>query len=169
MGIADLQLIFQKYGSEIETFLTRRTSCPETAADLTQEVFLRMLKPIQQGDIGNMRAYLYRAATNLAINHHVAEQRRANIRCQTPDAASEPVESRSPEYQSIHSQRIGLMSEALSELSPLAQQVFYLARIEGMKQAEIANKLDIHITTVEKNLSKAVRHCFNAVLLAEKS
>ncbi len=38
-------------------------------------------------------------------------------------------------------------------LSPLAQQIFIRTRTEGMKQAEVAAKLNIHITTVVKNLA----------------
>nr|WP_243749457.1 RNA polymerase sigma factor [Pseudoteredinibacter isoporae] len=160
-----VRALFLKYGQEIEAFLTRKLSCPHSAADLTQEVFLRVLRSGTniQTDVQNTRAYLYKIAVNLAINHQSREQRLPMVDVDE-DSVPESVDNRNPERITSDKQRLQRMSDALLELSPLSQKVFVLVRIRGMKQLEVARVLGIHITTVEKNLAKAVRHCYERSL-----
>lgn len=157
---------FEKYKREIEKFLTRRLSCPDAAADITQDVFLRLLRsPANvKEEIGNVRAYLYKIASNAAINHNLSEKRRRELFESTSADTEKQIDDRTPERITSNKQQLEKMADALKELSPLAQQVFVLARIKGMKQTEVAAKLNIHITTVEKNLSKAVKHCYSRIL-----
>lgn len=152
-------------------FLTRRLACAETAADLTHELFLNLLNPTGNKalNIDNVRAYLYRAAANMAINHQTAERRRQKLINSCAENTTEPANTLTPERITSDEERLRLMTQALQELSPLAQQIFVLTRIQGLKQKEVAEKLDIHITTVEKNLSRAVRHCYARILQAEQA
>ncbi|MEM0911352.1 MAG: RNA polymerase sigma factor [Pseudomonadota bacterium] len=170
MRITELKHVFSQFGTEIEQFLTHRTGCPETAADLKQELFLRVLKSSleQKPAIKNMRAYLYRAAANIAVDHQRSLKRRSVISVPVEDNVAEPLEFRTPERHTISKQRLTALNHALTELSPLAQECFYLARIEGMKQADIARKLNVHVTTVEKNISRAVKHLFISVQQSDK-
>lgn len=168
MNDATARSLFIEYSDEIKTFLTRRINCPDTAADLTQEVFLRFMRaPDKQGKVHNMRAYLYKTAANIATNHFVDERRRQDLWKKAEDASPEQIETRTPESITYDGQRLKTVATALKELSPLAQQIFILTRIKGMKQQEVATKLDVHITTVEKNLSKAVRHCYASIMDSE--
>ena len=47
--------------------------------------------------------------------------------------------------------------EALGELPPKCREVFMLNRFEGLKYAEISERLEISIKTVEAQISKALR------------
>lgn len=155
-----VRTLFLKYGQEIEAFLARKLSCPHSAADLTQEVFVRVLRSRTniQTDVENTRAYLYKIAVNLAINHQSCEKRLPMVSVDEEEIP-ESIDNRTPERITSDKQRLQRMSEALLELPPLSQKVFVLVRIRGMKQLEAARVLGVHITTVEKNLAKAVRHC----------
>ena len=161
-----ISALFTNYQKEIKTFLNKWLNCEHTAEDLTQEVYLSLIKQqtaLTPNNIHNIRAYLYKAAKNIAINHQIAEQRRNVLWI----AANEPIEKNntiSPERLMGGTQTLHILNNALAELPLLTQQVFILIRINGMKQKEAANKLGIHITTVEKNLSKAVRHCYSCVI-----
>ncbi|MBL4632113.1 MAG: RNA polymerase sigma factor [Paraglaciecola sp.] len=161
-----ISTLFTNYHKEIKTFLRKKTNCVHTAEDLTQEVYLSLIKKptaLTQNSIHNVRAYLYKAAKNIAINHQIAEQRR-NLLWIT---ANEPIEKKNtitPERLMADTQKLHILNNALAELPLLTQQVFILIRINGLKQKDAAKKLGIHITTVEKNLSKAVRHCYSSVI-----
>jgi len=161
-----ISALFTNYQKEIKTFLNRRTNCEHTAEDLTQEVYLSLMKnekSPQKSNIDNIRAYLYKTAKNIAINHHVAEQRRKAL-WQVSTETIEINNTITPERVISDTQKLHTLNNALAELSPLTQQIFILTRVNGMKQKEVAIKLGIHITTVEKNLSKAVRHCYASVI-----
>lgn len=161
-----IDTLFADHRREIESFLTKKCNCPETAADLTQEVYLRLLEKQTLTNESNVRAYLYKTAKNIAINHQISDQRRQKL-WQSASEPTEKINTISPERVTSDTQKLAELNSALSELPLLCQQVFILTRIKGMKQKEVATKLGIHITTVEKNLSKAVRHCFASVLEME--
>src|SRR5690606_36917825 len=55
----DFQALFRKHAQELDRFLRRRGHNVETAADLTQDTFLRMMTATPQGQANNPRAYLY--------------------------------------------------------------------------------------------------------------
>ena len=161
-----ISALFTNYHKEIKNFLNRIINCEHTAEDLTQEVYLSLMKKevsSKKNQINNIRAYLYKTAKNIAINHQVAEQRR-KVLCQVSHESIETNNAITPERVIGDTQKLHMLNNALSELSPLSQRIFILIRIHGMKQKEVADKLDIHITTVEKNLSKAVRHCYASVI-----
>jgi RNA polymerase sigma-70 factor (ECF subfamily) len=161
-----ISTLFSSYQKEIKIFLNKRTNCEHTAEDLTQEVYLSLLKkqtPPQKRNIHNIRAYLYKTASNIAINHNLAEQRR-KVLWQVSNELTEVDNTITPERVMGDTQKIQILNDALAELPLISQKVFILSRINGMKQKDVANKLGIHITTVEKNLSKAVRHCYASVI-----
>ncbi len=159
-----ISALFTNYQKEINRFLNKRINCKHTAEDLTQEVYLSLIKKIPaQNNIHNIRAYLYKIAKNIAINHQIAEQRRKTL-WQATHEHIEVSHTITPERVFDDTQKLHIIHNALEELPPLTQQIFTLTRINGMKQKEVANKLGIHITTVEKNLSKAVRHCYASVI-----
>ncbi len=106
MNDAKARSLFIDYSDEIKTFLARRINCPDTAADLTQEVFLRFMRAPDQCDkIHNIRAYLYKTAANIAANHFVDERRRQELWRKAEETAPEQVETRTPEVITYNVQR----------------------------------------------------------------
>lgn len=168
MDGTDVREWFVKYGREIEIFLTRRVACRDTAADLTQDLFLRLLKVPPAERIRNVRAYLYRAAANIAIDHRAAGSRRQR-HAGAARRASSDVDTITPERRLSDEQALHTMIAALQELPPITRAIFTLVRIRGVKQAEAAEQLDLHITTVEKHVMRAVRHCYERVLALESA
>jgi RNA polymerase sigma-70 factor (ECF subfamily) len=60
---------YAEHHEEVYTFLVRTTRDPETAEDLLQETFLRLLNEVRMGRTPeNVRAWLYRVAANLATS-----------------------------------------------------------------------------------------------------
>jgi len=143
----------------LNRFLVRRVTTPEGAADLTQEVFTRIL---ERGDkieeIRHPRGYLFRSAKNLA-----AELWRAPN--QEFVEAIEDWEhglSDSPEDILHHRQTLSALLTAIENLPPRCREVFLLHRFEGMSYPEIATQLGIGISAVEKQMMRAMKACRNA-------
>ncbi len=58
-----------------------------------------------------------------------------------------------------HQQRIQRLSEALETLPPRRREAFLLYRFDGLSQSEIAERMEISISMVEKHIAAALVHC----------
>ncbi len=71
------ETLFDRYGEMIRRHLARITRDDAAAQDLIQEVFFRVWTRAEQWDgRGSFKAWLYRIATNLALNHLRTVRRR---------------------------------------------------------------------------------------------
>jgi RNA polymerase sigma factor (sigma-70 family) len=160
MSHADIRSLFDQHASDLQRFLTSRVTCEATAADLTQETFLRLAQVPNLNTIDNLRTYLFRIATNLAIDHHRA---RARTRLSSPEDEVALIEfpdaAATPETAALAKEELAVALQALEELSPLCRRIFILNRFEGLPHREIAVRLGIHLSTVEKNIARALNHC----------
>jgi len=72
-----LEALFERYGEMIRRHLARMAGDNTAAQDLLQETFLRVWTRAAQWDgRGSFKAWLYRIATNLALNHLRSVRRR---------------------------------------------------------------------------------------------
>ena len=69
MRHSDVRRFYSEHGEELQRYLTRRLNCAQTAADLTQDVFVRLMRSEAADAVENPRAYLYRIASNLLADH----------------------------------------------------------------------------------------------------
>lgn len=156
----DLTQLFDRYSVDVRRFLASRVACEATAADLTQETFLRLAQLPDLAVIENVRTYLFCIAANLATDHLRTLVRRRGPVCEQEDDLSERPDSAStPEAALLAKEELATVLGALQELSPLCRRIFVLNRFEGMRHRDIARRLDICVSTVEKNLARALNHC----------
>nr|HQV13111.1 sigma factor [Nitrospira sp.] len=60
----DLSALVREHAPDLQQFLARRLGCVDTAKDLVQDTFLRVLQNKPGEVLGNPRAFLLRVATN---------------------------------------------------------------------------------------------------------
>lgn len=157
----DLAVLFNEYAPYLRRFLASRVACHAAAADLTQEVFVRLARMPDMGAIENVRTYLFRIAMNLAIDYRRAHTRRQDPSSPTHETVlPDPADSAStPETALSAKQELAVALSAIGELSPLCRQIFTLNRFEGLSHRAIADRLGICVSTVEKNIARALNHC----------
>jgi RNA polymerase sigma-70 factor (ECF subfamily) len=156
-----LRQLFFDHRDELESALLKRLRCPETASDLLQEAFVRLCRSQDLEQIGNLKAYLFRIALNLVNDHFRSQKVREIIVHEEPDSLywHEDRRHRDGETLALDQERLALFVQALEELSPLCQRIFYLNRFEGLRHKEIARQLGISVRTVEDNLKRALLYC----------
>jgi RNA polymerase sigma factor (sigma-70 family) len=160
MGSVDLTQLFNSYAPDVRRFLASRVTCDATAADLTQEAFLRLAQLPDLAAIENVRTYLFRIAANLATDHLRVLVRRKSPLAEQEDGLLEYSDrSSTPEAALLAKEELATALQALHELSPLCRRIFVLNRFEGLPHRDIARHLDICVSTVEKNLARALNHC----------
>lgn len=146
------------YG-ELKRHLRRRTGDSSRAEEVMQETYLRLLETdsrVQQEQIRDQRAFIFRVAGNLAIDVARREQRAGGNGEPDPQQA-DPVAG--PERNAIAQDRLRQLDEALRELPPNARLALLLFRVDGLSHALIARRLGVSESMVAKYLAQALRHC----------
>ncbi len=140
-------------------YLRKLLGSETEAQDVAQDVYLKMYKLSNYNEIEAPRAFLLRTAHNTVMQRFrrekiismetVADFDDLSIYNNTPDI-SEQVESQ---------KRFAMLSEAIDQLPPVCRQIFIMRKVNGLSQKEIASKLGISESTVEKHAVKGMRRC----------
>lgn len=150
--------LFALHRRKLESIVVRRVRDRETAAEIVQDVFVRVLAAGSKGSAEADQRIIYAAARNAAIDHGMMLARRtrlmAGVLCEqiVPPTASEIAKLEAKEA-------IETLDEALGELSPRTREIFLLHRVHGEPTAKIAAQFGISVSAVEKHLVRALRHC----------
>lgn len=147
--------LFRRHSPELLRFFTRQTRCSELAADLRQETWLR-LQGRRTEEIGNVRAFLYRIARNLLIDHHRQQQTR-------PQSAplDDALESELPDPERAieDSRRLARLQLLMHELPEHLRQALLWNRLDGLTQREIGKRLGVSESMAGRYILKALEYC----------
>jgi RNA polymerase sigma-70 factor (ECF subfamily) len=140
------EVLFTAHRDSVFRYLCRIVGQHE-ATDLTQEVFLRVARsPVPEATADGERAWVFRIARNLALNHRRDHGRQPDV-IELADA-SRPA----PQETAL------AMKQALDRLSPLDRDVFLLREVAGLSYDEIAASCEITSAAVRCRLHRARQH-----------
>jgi RNA polymerase sigma-70 factor (ECF subfamily) len=152
------EAVFEAHGPEIYRYLRRFCPRAEDAADLHQEVFLRAFRAYSRLKPGaNVRAWLYRIASNLAIDSYRRRPRAAEGT--NPEAAqAEPAATGGdPEARARAVELAAAVRSAVLGLSP-SQRLAVCARVfDGASYDEVGRLLDCSEATARQHVSQGLR------------
>jgi RNA polymerase sigma-70 factor (ECF subfamily) len=151
-----LLTIFLRHRKDLLQFLTYKVSCADTAADLVQETYLRLAHYPEGAAIGNQRAFVFRVADNLALDHLRARTRRER-RDGGPLAEEFADAGPEPDAQLAARQQMERLESLIYQLPPQCRSVFLRVRVEGKSYADVAAELGIAPRTVESHMHKALK------------
>jgi RNA polymerase sigma-70 factor (ECF subfamily) len=153
------RLYAEHYGA-LRTFFYRRIRTKSDAADLAQEVYVRMLRVSDTDEIRNPELYLYTVASNLVKEHAVRDRRQENA-VDVDDASVQDLLSELPtlDRQVDTNQRVLRLRTVLAQLSPKCRAVVILRYQYELSYQEIAERLGVSSNMVKKYLAHAVVHC----------
>ena len=158
--------VLTRYYRELLNFLSRAVNDRHAAADLAQESYVRVLALQQSGEhVAEPRALLYRTARNLVIDRH----RRGAVRGQAldtdDDGAADLFDSLAapaasePETAAMSAQAVEAMLAVIGELPLRCREAFILHKFDGLPQAEVARRMGISVTMVERHIKLAMQAC----------
>lgn len=153
---------YQSTYSQLVRFFRNRLDNSNDADDLSQDVFTLWLNRKEQTPVKESRAYLFKIANHVLIDHWRRNQRQTKSETSIDDVTHEPHFEQSqvdPSEILEHQQRIQRLSEALETLPPRRREAFLLYRFDGLSQSEIAERMEISISMVEKHIAAALVHC----------
>ncbi len=154
------QLLLEYYDREqipLKRYVAMLGIDPETARDIVQDGFLKLHEHLLAGgDRSNLRAWLYRVVHNSARNRQASFGERKTSRLDDLTPAAIPL-SKAPtaEEELLDKERNERMREAIGSLSE-AQRACVVLRAQGLKYREIAEALDLSVSTVGENIQRGL-------------
>lgn len=136
-------------------------SSSDDTQEVIQEAYLKVFMALRaSGPDGNFPvALLYKTARNIAISR--IRHQTVVSRSQAGVAIAEGLrtEGSTVEQQVSASERRNSLLLVVNQLPPKCREVFVQRWIHGLSQRDIAEKLGIAVSTVEKHLAKGLQHC----------
>ncbi len=139
------------------------------AEDVAQDLYLKLDRLGAIAAVRNPRALLLEAADNLARDYLRVEGRRAELRAQAHALLWESTDEATPERQLIAIDEVRQMLAIIAELPERSREIFVLNRFDDIPQREIARRLGISTTAVEKHMRKVMARLAVADTEAEES
>ena len=159
-----LQEIYRSRRAALERFLSRFLRNAEDAADVAQEAFLRVYAAEVGGETPASEALLYTVAKNLALSELRRRTSRATYGAADLDDLGLADERPSPEALLQQKQMVDAVEAAMSSMTPRCLEAFTLRKLEGLSQAEIAERMGISTKTVERHITMALQLCHAALV-----
>jgi RNA polymerase sigma-70 factor (ECF subfamily) len=159
-----LDSLARRYTNALNRFFERRApALASEREDLTQEVFARLAARRSGEDIAEAEAYLFQTARSvLADRMRRRSARRADDHVEY-DEDRHALEDFSTDRVLVGREQVQLVLAALEQLPERTRFAFVLHRFEGMRQQEIARRLGISVSAVEKHMIRALRHIGDAI------
>ncbi|MEI6668236.1 MAG: sigma-70 family RNA polymerase sigma factor [Acidobacteriota bacterium] len=146
----EFQNLYRLHGRALWGYLYKVTGNAADADDLLQDSFCRLLATkFATRDDGQLRAYLFRIASNAAV-----DQWRRKSRADRHAAASPP---EAPADASNATVMRYDMARTFGQLKPQERVMLWLAHVEGTEHREIAETLGLKATSVPVLLFRARR------------
>jgi RNA polymerase sigma-70 factor (ECF subfamily) len=125
-------------------YFCRAVGDAETARDLAQDVFLRVSRTaIPSAPDEGLRAWLFRIARNLALDHHRSRRRH-------PEPSALTDEPARPSSQDVNL----AVNEALASLPALDRDVFLMREVAGLGYEEIADACELTADAVRSRIHR---------------
>lgn len=156
---AKLAVLFERHHRALYRFLVGMTRNRETAEDLVQDVFFRMLRHRVSFDGKHgFLPWMYRIARN-ACTDYLRTRRGVIVGIdELMERGSEPASpGPDPERSASQAQDSNLLRNALLQLPEDKRELLMLSRFQGLKYEEVAQVVGCEVATVKVRIYRAVR------------
>jgi RNA polymerase sigma-70 factor (ECF subfamily) len=138
----------------LRAWLRRRRPAGLEIDDILQETYARLIAAASVADVRNPKAYAFQVAQSVLISHVRRSKVVSFLALADIDAGEVRSEEPSPEHQLADRDELQRLAEAIASLPRRVREVFALRRVEGLSQREVAERLGIAESTVEKHMSR---------------
>lgn len=149
--------------AELVGFMQRRGQPVDDAEDIVQEAFVRFHRAGHELSAPDARPLLFAIAKNLLKDHwkQANRVRARTVRLDADEATAAweraPCEAPAADRRSIARQDLAGVAEAIKTLPPRCRDAFLLHRFEDLSYRQIADRLGVSVSMVEKHLAEALR------------
>lgn len=149
--------LFDQYYQRLVVFACKYLEDLEPARDIVQEFFLDLYESRQSISIQtSLKSYLYMAVKNRCLNqvkHRQVKEKYRNMRRSDEVAVSDTDFEKIMDAVELEAR----VYEIISKLPGRCSQIYIMSRVDGKRNREIADELNLSIRTVETQISKALK------------
>jgi RNA polymerase sigma factor (sigma-70 family) len=157
-----LDALYRQYARPLLRFISRQNVSHEEAREIVQETYCRLHELPQVEALEFPRAYLFRIAINLARDSKRQRRRQYDVAPAgapgAPEVSDVPSEAPTAYRVLMAEQELAIIRTAITELSPTCRRVFVMHRFESLTYADIAARLGLSVSMIEKLVSQALAH-----------
>ena len=162
----DILQTFLQHQNSLRNYISRFMISKHEIEDVSQETFLRAYTAEQKTVIDQPKAFLFRIAKNMLLSELSKKSRKMIDYVDDYEQGNTEFGSDNLEDNLIAQQKLGAFCEAVATLPPKCRQVVLMKKVYGMSYKEIARRLGVSISAVEKHLIKGGKRC--DIVLAER-
>jgi RNA polymerase sigma-70 factor (ECF subfamily) len=154
--------LFSNYYAQLTAFAYKFIQDKEISKDIVQHLFVKIYNNRSALTIeSSIKHYLFRAIHNECLNMLKKE----TVREMHHRSYSEQLDTSYNYDQGVEqTDKEHKLYQAIEKLPEKCTQVFVMSRIEGIKNPEIAIKLEISVRTVETHISNALKSLRESLL-----
>ena len=155
--------LFDQYYQKLVVFAYKYLDDLESARDIVQEFYLYLYESRQSISIQtSLKSYLYSAVKNRCLNqvkHEQVKEKHRNMRRSEANVSD-------PDLEEIMDavELEARVYEIVSKLPEKCRQIYIMSRVDGKRNREIADELNLSIRTVETQISKALKSLKDSLL-----
>ncbi len=159
----DVDEAFRKHNEMLIRWLAQKLGDVETARDIAQGAYLRVLRYARTQKIENAQALIFKTAANLAANEFRSRKRRRQFSAEPSARDGEDAASLvacgdpSPEETALSKEKMSVTLGAIRALPDQVRTAFVLSRFEGKTYREIAVMLGVSESSIEKYIIAALK------------
>ena len=139
-------------------------SCPQQAEEIAQNAFERVATRKTRGPIGNLKAFLWRTAHNLAISDIRSKKLASRYKDETKRIFSlDEGYPLTPERVLEAREQMEIALKTLRGMPEQRRRAFILTRIEGLSHSEASDRLGISRPAVSRHVARATADLYRAL------
>ena len=142
----------REFWLDLRQQIARRLKNPSDAEDLLHSAFVKFHQYQQENKVTDPAAFLIKTACNLGIDNFRRRKKTANA-CE-----AEGLEDKTPLQDEVVAsrERLKRVQAGIDRLPPKTRDIFIMHRWHEMKYQEIADRLGISVSSVEKHMASAM-------------
>ena len=141
----------------LRAWLRRKKELPIDADDLVQEAYVVLAELDSVDHIHNPKAYLFQTAHSIILQLLRRDRVVSIVAIADVEELQMCADAPGPEQQASSRQELLRVAEAIESLPAQCGEVFRLRKVEDLSQREVALRLGLAESTVEKHMARATR------------
>lgn len=158
-SLSAVSAAFLENDAFLKRFLARFFSNRQDIEDVAQEAYLRAYVAEQKKEIEQPKAFLFRIARNIAFTQLTTKSKKITDYLEECGASVEAELGAAADSEAEALESLGLYCEAVAALPEKCRQAFLLRKVHGLAHKEIAARMSLSVSSVEKYLLKGVLEC----------